>query len=73
MIVSGQSACSSAKAPNSSKSALVEGSSVRLTVCWTHNPPEELKAMVDEAAGARRVVAAHCHAKEGTMDALMRA
>jgi imidazolonepropionase-like amidohydrolase len=32
--------------------------------------PEELKAMVDEAARARRVVAAHCHAKEGIMNAL---
>lgn len=32
--------------------------------------PEELKAMVDEAARARRVVAAHCHAKEGIVNAL---
>lgn len=32
--------------------------------------PEELKVMVDEAARARRVVAAHCHAKEGIMNAL---
>jgi imidazolonepropionase-like amidohydrolase len=32
--------------------------------------PEELKAMVDEAARARRIVAAHCHAKEGIMNAL---
>jgi len=31
--------------------------------------PKELKAMVDEAARARRVVAAHCHAK-GIMNAL---
>jgi imidazolonepropionase-like amidohydrolase len=32
--------------------------------------PEELKAMVGEAARARRIVAAHCHAKEGIMNAL---
>jgi imidazolonepropionase-like amidohydrolase len=32
--------------------------------------PEELKAMVDEAARAKRVVAAHCHGKEGIMNAL---
>jgi imidazolonepropionase-like amidohydrolase len=32
--------------------------------------PEELKVMLDEAAGARRAVAAHCHAKEGIMNAL---
>lgn len=32
--------------------------------------PEELKVMLDEAAGARRAVATHCHAKEGIMNAL---
>ena len=32
--------------------------------------PEELKAMVDEAARAKRVVGAHCHGKEGIMNAL---
>jgi len=32
--------------------------------------PEELKAMVDEAARAKRIVAAHCHGKEGIMNAL---
>jgi imidazolonepropionase-like amidohydrolase len=32
--------------------------------------PEELKAIVDEAARAKRVVAAHCHGKEGIMNAL---
>ena len=31
---------------------------------------EELKAIVDEAARARRVVAAHCHGKAGIMNAL---
>lgn len=32
--------------------------------------PEELKAVVDEAARAKRLVAAHCHGKEGMMNAL---
>ncbi|OKL61584.1 hypothetical protein UA08_03263 [Talaromyces atroroseus] len=32
--------------------------------------PEELKAIVDEAARTKRVVAAHCHGKEGIMNAL---
>lgn len=32
--------------------------------------PEELKAMVDEAARAHRVVAAHCHSKESILNAL---
>jgi imidazolonepropionase-like amidohydrolase len=32
--------------------------------------PEELKAIVDEAARAKRIVAAHCHGKEGIMNAL---
>ncbi|RDW73573.1 hypothetical protein BP6252_07480 [Coleophoma cylindrospora] len=32
--------------------------------------PEELKAMVDEAARAKRIVAAHCHGKEGIIAAL---
>ena len=32
--------------------------------------PEELKAMVDEAARGSRVVAAHCHGKNGIMAAL---
>jgi imidazolonepropionase-like amidohydrolase len=32
--------------------------------------PEELKAMVDEAARAKRIIAAHCHGKEGIMNAL---
>jgi imidazolonepropionase-like amidohydrolase len=31
---------------------------------------EELRAMVEEAARAKRVVAAHCHGKEGIMNAL---
>ncbi|QKX59576.1 uncharacterized protein TRUGW13939_06713 [Talaromyces rugulosus] len=32
--------------------------------------PEELKAIVDEAARTKRIVAAHCHGKEGIMNAL---
>lgn len=32
--------------------------------------PEELKAIVDEAARAKRSVAAHCHGKPGIMNAL---
>lgn len=32
--------------------------------------PEELKAIVDEAARAKRAVAAHCHGKQGIMNAL---
>ena len=32
--------------------------------------PEELKAIVDEAARAKRIVAAHCHGKEGILNAL---
>lgn len=32
--------------------------------------PEELKAIVNEAARAKRIVAAHCHGKEGIMNAL---
>jgi len=32
--------------------------------------PEELKAIVDEAARSKRVVAAHCHGKEGILNAL---
>lgn len=32
--------------------------------------PEEIKAMVDEAARSKRIVAAHCHGKEGIMNAL---
>lgn len=32
--------------------------------------PEEIKAMVDEAARTKRIVAAHCHGKEGIMNAL---
>lgn len=32
--------------------------------------PEEIKAIVDEAARTRRIVAAHCHGKEGIMNAL---
>jgi imidazolonepropionase-like amidohydrolase len=32
--------------------------------------PEELKAIVDEAARAKRVVGAHCHGKDGIMAAL---
>ena len=32
--------------------------------------PEEIKAMVDEAARAKRIVAAHCHGKEGILNAL---
>lgn len=32
--------------------------------------PEEIKAIVDEAARAKRVVAAHCHGKEGIINAL---
>lgn len=32
--------------------------------------PEELKAIVDEAARAKKIVAAHCHGKEGIMNAL---
>jgi imidazolonepropionase-like amidohydrolase len=35
------------------------------SVLDTQFSPEELKAMVDEAARARRVVAAHCHANAG--------
>ncbi|KUJ13923.1 uncharacterized protein LY89DRAFT_687257 [Mollisia scopiformis] len=36
----------------------------------TQFSPEELKAMVDEAARAKRVVAAHCHGKEGILAAI---
>jgi imidazolonepropionase-like amidohydrolase len=32
--------------------------------------PEELKAMVDEASRAKRSVAAHCHGKQGIINAL---
>ncbi|KAG4420103.1 hypothetical protein IFR04_006762 [Cadophora malorum] len=32
--------------------------------------PDELKAIVDEAARAKRVVAAHCHGKDGIINAL---
>ena len=32
--------------------------------------PEEIKAMVDEAARSKRIVAAHSHGKEGIMNAL---
>lgn len=32
--------------------------------------PEEIKAMVDEAARTKRIVAAHCHGKEGILNAL---
>ncbi|EEA25166.1 conserved hypothetical protein [Talaromyces marneffei ATCC 18224] len=32
--------------------------------------PEEIKAIVDEAARTKRIVAAHCHGKEGIMNAL---
>ncbi|KAH8649842.1 hypothetical protein BX600DRAFT_387908 [Xylariales sp. PMI_506] len=32
--------------------------------------PEELKAIVDEAARAKRIVAAHCHGKAGIINAL---
>ncbi|EED21009.1 conserved hypothetical protein [Talaromyces stipitatus ATCC 10500] len=32
--------------------------------------PEEIKAIVDEAARSKRIVAAHCHGKEGIMNAL---
>ncbi|CRG90925.1 hypothetical protein PISL3812_07971 [Talaromyces islandicus] len=32
--------------------------------------PEELKAIVEEAARTKRIVAAHCHGKEGIMNAL---
>jgi imidazolonepropionase-like amidohydrolase len=32
--------------------------------------PKELKAIVDEAARAKPVVAAHCHGKEGILNAL---
>ncbi|KAH8703084.1 hypothetical protein BGW36DRAFT_393531 [Talaromyces proteolyticus] len=32
--------------------------------------PEELKAIVDEAARTKRIVAAHCHGKEGILNAL---
>jgi imidazolonepropionase-like amidohydrolase len=36
----------------------------------TQFSPEELKAMVQEAARAKRSVAAHCHGKEGIINAL---
>src|SRR5690348_5188663 len=32
--------------------------------------PEEIKAIVDEAARTKRIVAAHCHGKEGMINAL---
>lgn len=32
--------------------------------------PDELKAIVDEATRGKRIVAAHCHGKEGIINAL---